>query len=110
MNSMERALDEGGFARLDVSDLAPAHLGDLTGVSSSEDDPHGGALEQGVCDWCASPWRGGGAYLVVADNRHHKVCPTCWGRSPGYMELRHKGLGHNEALARLGVGTGMQTE
>ncbi len=101
MDALERALDEGGFARLDVSDLEPTDW---------DPDETGGAAGSGACDWCASPWRGGGAYLVVADNRHHRVCPTCWGRSPGYMELRQKGLGHEQALARLGVGLGAETE
>jgi hypothetical protein len=109
MDSVERALDEGGFARLDVSDLGPAYLGDVGDLSSVTDELDG-ASEQGVCDWCATAWRGGGAYLVVADNRHHRVCPTCWGRSPGYMELRQKGLGHEQALARFGMGVGLQTE
>jgi hypothetical protein len=106
MNCVEPALDEGGFARLDVSDLLPAEVGDV----STEDETGGGAPEQGVCDWCASTWRGGGAYLVVADHRHHQICPTCWGRSPGYVGLRQKGIGHDEALARLGVGSGAVTE
>jgi anti-sigma regulatory factor (Ser/Thr protein kinase) len=34
MDSVERALDEGGFARLDVSDLGPAYLGDVGDLSS----------------------------------------------------------------------------
>ena len=98
MKSPERSLDDGGFARLDVSDLSPAE-------EVGEDEAGGGAPETGPCDWCASAWRGGGAYLVVADNRHHRVCPTCWGRSPGYLELRQSAaVGHQEALSRLGVG------
>ena len=107
MNSVEPALDEGGFARLDVSDLLPADIGDVIEDATSSSS---GAPEQGLCDWCASTRRGGGSYLVVADNRHHRVCPTCWGRSPGYVGLRQKGIGHDEALTRLGVGSGAATE
>jgi hypothetical protein len=101
MDFVQRALDAGGFARLDISDLLPA---------DGDPDETGGAAGSCECDWCASSWRGGGAYLIVADNRHDRVCPTCWGRSPGYMELRQKGVSHDDALARLGVGLGAETE
>ena len=95
MESARQILDEGGFARLDVSDLLPPEDEDR------EDEARAPAL--GPCDWCQSPRRGGGEYLVVADRRHYQVCATCWGRSPGYVGWRQKGVGHQEALARLGA-------
>jgi hypothetical protein len=76
----QRELDSGGLARLDVSDL-------LT------DDGE-------TCAWCEEE-RAPGEYLVVADNRNFSVCPTCWGRSAGYVELRQAGLAHEAALGRI---------
>jgi hypothetical protein len=100
-------LDEGGFARLDVSDLGlpqechhDRDTGDTGDNEASSSSVHGSR----PCDWCGSAQPGGGEYLVVADNRHYAVCPTCWGRSPGYVELRQEGAAHREALIRLGAG------
>lgn len=86
MHTLEPGLDEGGYARLDVSDLLLL-----------DDDP---------CNWCGELLPGGGEYLVVADNRHFHICPTCWGRSAGYVELRHAGFNHEAALARIATPPG----
>jgi hypothetical protein len=89
----QRELDGGGWARLDVSDL-------LSGEDESNDSDNQTAV-QGSCDWCVQE-RAPGEYLVVADNRHFNVCPTCWGRSAGYVELRQAGLPHEAALSHIG--------
>jgi hypothetical protein len=103
---MQIGLDEGGFARLDVSDLRLSDGGDNGQHEVDEVEGH----PSRPCDWCGGTQRGGGEYLVVADKRHYAVCPTCWGRSPGYVELRQEGVAHEQALARLGtrMGTGAQ--
>ena len=106
MGLTQLRLDEGGFARLDVSDLRLPHecRQDRNSGETGEDEV-GSSNVHGSrpCDWCGNAQRGGGEYLVVADNRHYAVCPTCWGRSPGYVELRQEGLVHGDALIRLGA-------
>ena len=100
MELRQLRLDEGGFARLDVSDLGPPH--DCNSGDSGEDEAssvHGSR----PCDWCGNARAGGGEYLVVADKGHYAVCAICWGRSPGYVELRQEGVAHGEALTRLGT-------
>lgn len=91
-------LDRGGWARLDISDL-----NDLSEMNETETD----RAENGIsgssaasCGWCAEE-TASGEYLVVADNQNYQVCPTCWGRSPGYVELRSAGWTHEASLARV---------
>jgi hypothetical protein len=85
-------LDSGGFGRLDISDLADAET----------DNGHEGAsLTPESCGWCRETRTGGGDYLVVADNRHFHLCPTCWGRSAAYVELRQAGIAHEAALSKV---------
>jgi hypothetical protein len=88
----ERELDRGGWARLDVSDLLTSDRhGNVPTASPSE---------QNLCAWCEEE-QAPGAYIVVADNRNFSVCPTCWGRSAAYVELRQAGLAHDAALGRI---------
>ncbi len=88
----ELDIDSGGFGRLDISDLA----------ESEKDDGYGAdASVPRSCDWCRERRSGGGEYLVVADNRHFHICPTCWGRSAAYVELRQAGFPHETALSKL---------
>jgi hypothetical protein len=56
---------------------------------------------QGRCDWCGEPCAS--EYFVVARGKHYALCPTCWGRSPAYQELRHKGMAHETTLRMLGI-------
>ncbi|MES2464653.1 MAG: hypothetical protein V4671_29165 [Armatimonadota bacterium] len=85
-------LDSGGFGRLDISDLADPAPDSDRGVS---------AAAPRACDWCEEAHSSGGDYLVVADNRHFLICPTCWGRSAAYVELRQYGVTHDTALGKL---------
>jgi len=88
----ELELDSGGFGRLDISDLA-----DAVRACGRE----GSSLAPKSCDWCREARSGGRDYLVVADNRHFLICPTCWGRSAAYIELRQAGVNHDTALGKL---------
>ncbi len=107
MGLTQLKLDEGGFARLDVSDLRlpqEGHRDRASAETGGEDEASSSSVHGSrPCDWCGNAQRGGGEYLVVADNRHYAVCPTCWGRSPGYVELRLEGVVHGDALIRLGA-------
>lgn len=85
----EIELDSGGFGRLDISDLVPLEAEGEGKVSSPK-----------ICDWCGEK-RSGEEYVVVADNRHFLLCPTCWGRSATYVELRQGGMAHADTLSRL---------
>jgi hypothetical protein len=80
------ALDAGGFARLDASDLLyPSDMLDTN-------EP---------CHWCVVEPCHNSDYRVVADNRYYRVCSTCWGRSAEYVALRREGETHNMALNRV---------
>jgi hypothetical protein len=91
----QRELDSGGVARLDVSDL----LNDSVDTETNGDTDRLAAARD-LCAWCAEE-QAPGEYLVVADNRNFSVCPTCWGRSAGYLELRQAGLAHEAALGHM---------
>jgi hypothetical protein len=93
----ERELDGGGWARLDVSDLLMNTNNDN---DAEDDDTSPIATVQNSCVWCEEE-QAPGEYLVVADNRNFSVCPTCWGRSAGYLALRQKGFAHEVALGRI---------
>ena len=80
------ALDAGGFARLDASDLT------YPSETSDTNEP---------CHWCVTEPCYHSDYRVVADNRYYRVCPTCWGRSAEYVALRREGITHNLALNRV---------
>ena len=85
----EQELDSGGFGRLDISDVAP---------EGAEVEGEGKASSPRLCDWCREK-RSGDEYVVIADNRHYLLCPTCWGRSATYVEVRHLGFSHADAVA-----------
>ena len=89
------ALDNGGFGRLDISDLS-----DLSALREGGEEETNDASPGDLCDWCGENKKSGD-YIVVADNRHFRICPICWGRSAGYLELRVSGSRHTEALERL---------
>lgn len=84
-------LDSGGFGRLDISDMAPP-----AAETMGEEE----ASSPKLCDWCQEK-RSGDEYVVVADNRHFLLCPTCWGRSATYVELRQCGVPHDAAVGRM---------
>jgi hypothetical protein len=93
----QRELDGGGWARLDVSDLRAD--------DSDNGSTRSTATEGDSCAWCSLLFAPG-EYLVVADNRNVSVCPTCWGRSAGYVELRQAGLAHEAALGHISGSSG----
>jgi hypothetical protein len=39
----------------------------------------------------------------------HVLCPVCWGRSASYLTLRERGIGHAEALRRIGSPPGVES-